>query len=53
MSVLVPTVIESEGRYERAYAIYSRLLQDRRIFLGERVDQHTANLIVAQLFFLL
>ena len=52
MSVLVPTVIESEGRYERAYDIYSRLLKDRIIFLGEQVDQHTANLIVAQLLFL-
>ena len=52
MSVLIPTVIESEGRYERAYDIYSRLLKDRIIFLGEQVDQHTANLIVAQLLFL-
>jgi len=49
---LVPTVIESEGRYERAYDIYSRLLKDRIIFLGEEVNQHTANLIVAQLLFL-
>lgn len=49
---LIPTVIESEGRYERAYDIYSRLLKDRIIFLGEQVDQHTANLIVAQLLFL-
>src|SRR5688572_5124977 len=52
MSVLVPTVIESEGRYERAYDIYSRLLKDRIIFLGDQVDQHTANLIIAQLLFL-
>ncbi len=50
--MLIPTVIESEGRYERAYDIYSRLLKDRIIFLGEQVDQHTANLIVAQLLFL-
>ncbi|HSX23858.1 MAG TPA: ATP-dependent Clp protease proteolytic subunit [Candidatus Saccharimonadales bacterium] len=49
---LIPTVIEQEGRYERAYDIYSRLLKDRIIFLGEQVDQHTANLIVAQLLFL-
>jgi len=52
MSVLVPTVIESEGRYERAYDIYSRLLKDRIIFLGTPVEQTTANLIVAQLLFL-
>jgi ATP-dependent Clp protease protease subunit len=52
MSVLVPTVIENEGRYERAYDIYSRLLKDRIIFLGTAVEQTTANLIVAQLLFL-
>lgn len=52
MSVLVPTVIENEGRYERAYDIYSRLLKDRIVFLGTQVDQTTANLIVAQLLFL-
>jgi ATP-dependent Clp protease protease subunit len=51
-SVLVPTVIENEGRYERAYDIYSRLLKDRIIFLGTPVEQTTANLIVAQLLFL-
>lgn len=51
-NVLIPTVIENEGRIERAYDIYSRLLKDRIIFLGEQVDQHTANLIVAQLLFL-
>lgn len=51
-SVLVPTVIENEGRYERAYDIYSRLLKDRIIFLGSGVDQTVANLIVAQLLFL-
>ncbi len=50
--VLVPTVIEQEGRYERAYDIYSRLLKDRIIFLGEAIDQHTANLVVAQMLFL-
>lgn len=49
---LIPTVIESDGRVERAYDIYSRLLKDRIIFLGDQVDEHTANLIVAQLLFL-
>ena len=52
MSVLIPTVIESEGRYERAYDIYSRLLKDRIIFLGSQVDEATANTVVAQLLFL-
>lgn len=52
MSVLIPTVIESEGRYERAYDIYSRLLKDRIIFLGSQVEQTAANSIVAQLLFL-
>ncbi|MEK7602759.1 MAG: ATP-dependent Clp protease proteolytic subunit [Patescibacteria group bacterium] len=52
MSVLVPTVIEQEGRMERAYDIYSRLLKDRIIFLGDAVNEHTANLVVAQLLFL-
>ncbi len=51
-SIIIPTVIESDGRVERAYDIYSRLLKDRIIFLGTPVDQHTANLIVAQLLFL-
>jgi len=49
---LVPTVIEQEGRMERAYDIYSRLLRDRIIFVGEDINPHTANLIVAQLLFL-
>lgn len=48
----MPTVIETEGRVERAYDIYSRLLKDRIIFLGTDVNEHTANLIVAQLLFL-
>src|SRR4051812_26657452 len=52
MSVLIPTVIESEGRYERAYDIYSRLLKDRIIFLGDQVNEMTANAVVAQLLFL-
>ena len=51
-SILVPTVIESDGRVERAYDIYSRLLKDRIIFLGSDVNEHTANLVVAQLLFL-
>lgn len=52
MSTLVPMVIESDGRGERAYDIYSRLLKDRIIFLGSDVNEATANLIVAQLLFL-
>ncbi len=52
MSVLIPTVIENEGRYERAYDIYSRLLKDRIIFLGSDVNEASANAIVAQLLFL-
>jgi ATP-dependent Clp protease protease subunit len=52
MSVLVPTVIESDGRVERAYDIYSRLLKDRIIFIGSEINEVTANLIVAQLLFL-
>lgn len=51
-SVLVPTVIETEGRMERAFDIYSRLLKDRIIFLGSEVNEHTANLVVAQILFL-
>lgn len=51
-SILIPTVIESDGRIERAYDIYSRLLKDRIIFLGSDVNPHTANLVVAQLLFL-
>lgn len=50
--VLIPTVIENEGRYERAYDIYSRLLKDRIIFLGSEVNEASANTIVAQLLFL-
>lgn len=51
-SVLIPTVIESDGRVERAYDIYSRLLKDRIIFLGTAVDDNSANIIIAQLLFL-
>lgn len=50
--VLIPTVIEQEGRYERAYDIYSRLLRDRIIFLGSDVNEASANIVVAQLLFL-
>ena len=49
---LVPYVIEQTGRGERSYDIYSRLLKDRIIFLGEEVTDVSANLIVAQLLFL-
>lgn len=49
---LVPMVIETTGRSERAYDIYSRLLKDRIIFLGGEIDDDTANLVVAQLIFL-
>lgn len=49
---LVPTVVEETTRGERAYDIYSRLLNDRIVFLGEQVDSHTANLVVAQLLYL-
>ncbi len=50
--MLIPTVIETEGRMERAYDIYSRLLKERIIFLGDAVNEHTANLVVAQLIHL-
>ncbi len=49
---LVPYVIEQTGRGERSYDIYSRLLKDRIIFLGEEVNDVTASLVVAQLLFL-
>jgi ATP-dependent Clp protease protease subunit len=50
--MLVPTVIESDGRVERAYDIFSRLLKDRIVFLGTEVNEASANLVVAQLLFL-
>ncbi len=50
--MLIPMVIEQSSRGERAYDIYSRLLKDRIIFMGEQVADHTANLIIAQLLFL-
>ena len=49
---LVPTVVEQSSHGERAYDIYSRLLKERIVFLGEEVDQVSANLVVAQLLFL-
>ena len=49
---VVPMVIESSPRGERAYDIYSRLLKDRIIFLGQGIDDHIANQIIAQLLFL-
>lgn len=49
---MIPTVIETSGRGERAFDIYSRLLRDRIVFLGQQVTDELANLIVAQLLFL-
>jgi ATP-dependent Clp protease, protease subunit len=49
---LIPMVVEQTGRGERAYDIYSRLLKDRIIFLGGPIEDHMANLIIAQLLFL-
>ncbi len=51
-SYLVPTVLEQTERGERAYDLYSRLLKDRIIFLGEAVDDQIANLVIAQMLFL-
>lgn len=52
MNNLVPMVVEQTARGERAFDIYSRLLKDRVIFLGGAIDDHVANLVVAQLLFL-
>ena len=52
MSHLVPIVVDSDGRYERSFDIYSRLLKERIVFLGTEVDDQSANLITAQLLFL-
>ncbi len=49
---LIPMVVEQDGRGERAYDIYSRLLKDRIIFLGTVIDDDVANLIISQLLFL-
>ncbi|MBI4118050.1 MAG: ATP-dependent Clp endopeptidase proteolytic subunit ClpP [Parcubacteria group bacterium] len=52
MSILIPTVIEKSPFGERAYDIYSRLLRERIVFLGGPIDDHVANLVIAQLLFL-
>ncbi|HXV28643.1 MAG TPA: ATP-dependent Clp endopeptidase proteolytic subunit ClpP [bacterium] len=52
MSYLVPMVIETTGKGERAYDIYSRLLKDRIVFIGTPIDDTIANLIIAQILFL-
>lgn len=49
---LIPMVVEQTSRGERSYDIYSRLLKDRIVFLGEEVNEHTASLVVAQFLFL-
>ena len=49
---LLPMVVEADGRYERSFDIYSRLLRERIVFLGREVDDEIANLIIAQLLFL-
>ncbi len=49
---LIPMVVEQTSRGERSYDIYSRLLKDRIVFLGEEVNEHTAGIVVAQLLFL-
>jgi ATP-dependent Clp protease protease subunit len=51
-NMLIPMVIDNDGRVERSYDIFSRLLKDRIIFLGSDVNEHSANIIVAQLLFL-
>jgi len=51
-SLLVPMVVEQTGRGERSYDIYSRLLKDRIIFIGTGIDDHVANLVIAQMLFL-
>ncbi|MDD4013284.1 MAG: ATP-dependent Clp endopeptidase proteolytic subunit ClpP [Candidatus Omnitrophica bacterium] len=52
MSGIIPMVIESDGRMERAYDIYSRLLKDRIVFIGSPIDDNVANVIIAQMLFL-
>jgi ATP-dependent Clp protease protease subunit len=49
---LIPMVVEQDNRGERAFDIYSRLLKDRIVFLGATIDDHVANLMIAQLLFL-
>ena len=48
----IPYVVEQTSRGERGYDIYSRLLKDRIIFIGSPIDDHVANLVIAQLLFL-
>src|SRR2546430_10262540 len=50
--VLIPMVVEQTSRGERAYDIYSRLLKDNVIFIGQAIDDNVANLVIAQLLFL-
>ena len=50
--MVIPTVVEADGRAERAFDIYSRLLRERIVFLGRPVDEELANIVVAQLLFL-
>jgi ATP-dependent Clp protease protease subunit len=52
VSPLIPMVVEADGRYERSFDIYSRLLRERIVFLGREVDDDLANVITAQLLFL-
>ncbi len=50
--ILIPVVVEQTGRGERSYDIYSRLMKDRIVFIGTAIDDHVANIIIAQLLFL-
>ncbi|MGC9360439.1 MAG: ATP-dependent Clp protease proteolytic subunit [Anaerolineae bacterium] len=52
LKALIPMVVESTGRAERAYDIYSLLLKERIVFLGQAIDDHVANLVVAQMLYL-
>jgi len=52
MSNIIPMVIEKDGRSERAYDIYSRLLKDRVVFIGSAIDDNVANIVIAELLFL-
>lgn len=52
VSSIIPMVIETDGRMERAYDIYSRLLKDRIVFIGSPIDDNVANVIIAQMLFL-
>jgi ATP-dependent Clp protease protease subunit len=52
MSVMIPYVVEQTGRGERSYDIYSRLLKDRIVFIGQEIEDRLANVVIAQLLFL-